>query len=200
MAIPTRLIQVSCLLFTSALALLMAGCAGGLGVPSLSAPSTPTPTATIPHPATSLNLTLGSESGSMTPTDATVACSANDSTVVVRGSVDGALVTVRLSDLRKRQHIQVPPPVGGYSDQVTVSVPGASPSQALSYVVGRAGAVYQGVGTIDVSKGGNSGTLNVSAPSPIGQEPLAQWSAAVDGISFPSGGNSMSLGGTWECP
>jgi len=199
MAIPPRLTLVRRLLLTSALALLMTGCAGGLGAPSLSAPLTPTPTATShpkTHPATSLNLNLGSEYGRMTPSDATIACSANDGTVVVRGSVDGALVTVRLSNLRKRQHIQVSPPIGGYSDQVTVSVPAASPSQALSYVVGFAGGTYQGIGTIDVSKHGNSGTLNVSAPSPVGQEPLIQ--SGIDGL-LTVGGNGMSLIGTWKC-
>lgn len=195
---PIRLIQVSCLLLASALGLLVAGCGGGLGGPSLSAPATPTPTArTHPktQPATSLNVTTDLEQGSLTPRDATVACSANDGTVVVRGSVQGAPVTVRLSDLRKRQHLLVPPPLGRYSDRVTVTVAGASPSQPLSYVVGFADGAYQGEGTIDVSKHGNSGTLGVSAPSPVGQEPLIQSS----GISVTIGGNGMSLTGTWKC-
>jgi hypothetical protein len=198
MASPIRLIQVSCLLLASALGLLMAGCAGGLGAPSLSAPATPTPrTHPKAQPTTSLNVNLGPEYENLTPRDATVACSANDGTVVVRGSVQGALVTIRLSNLRKHQNLLVPPAVGRYSDRVTVTVASASPSQPLSYVVGFADGAYQGVGTIDVSKRGNSGTLNVSTPSPVGQEPVIQSSGI---FSVTVGVDNMSLAGNWECP
>lgn len=199
MASPIRMIQVSCLLLASALGLLVAGCAGGLGAPSLSAPATPTPTARAhpkSRPTTSLNVNLGAEYGNLTPRDATVACSANDGTVVVRGSVQGARVTIRLNNLRKHQHLLVPPAVGRYSDRVTVTVASASPSQPLSYVVGFADGAYQGVGTIDVGKRGNSGTLNVSTPSPLGQEPVIQSS----GITVTVGVDSLSLAGNWECP
>jgi hypothetical protein len=52
------------------------------------------------------------------------------------------------------------------------------------------------VGTIDVNKHGTGGTLEVSASSPVGQEPLIQSS----GISVTTGANNMSLDGSWKCP
>jgi hypothetical protein len=199
MAIPSRLIPVTGLSLVSVLGLLVAGCAGGLGAPSLSAPAAPSPTASSHHkapPTTALNLLLGSQFGSLTARDATVACSADDSTVVVRGTVNGEVVAVHLSGLRSGQHLSVPPPIGGYTDRVRVTVSGASATQSLTYVVGFTEGAYQGVGTIDVSKHGTSGTLNVSAPAPVGQAPLIQGS----GLFVTVGANAMSLDGDWKCP
>jgi hypothetical protein len=116
--------------------------------------------------------------------------------VVVRGSFQGHLVTIRLSGLRRGQRLEVPPSLGRYSDRVTVTVSGASATQPLTYLVGFTNGTYQGVGTIDVSKHGTSGTLQVSVPAPVGQEPLIESS----GIAVTIGANSMSLDGTWKCP
>lgn len=115
---------------------------------------------------------------------------------MVRGSVSGESVTVLLSGLRGGQHLAVPPPVGGYTDRVTVAVSGASPTPSSRYVVGFADGAYQGVGSIDVSKHGSSGTLMVSAPAPEGQGLEIQG----QGLEATMGGNGMSIGGTWRCP
>ncbi|MFZ0996398.1 MAG: hypothetical protein WAO09_10555 [Candidatus Dormiibacterota bacterium] len=199
MVLPFRLVQVACLIFAATLGLLVTGCAGDLGAPSLSAPAAPSPTASSHHQAhsnTALHLLLGFQYGSLTPRNASVTCGANDSKVVVRGSVQRHFVTVRLSGLHKGQQLSVPPPLGGYIDRVTVTVSGASPTQSLTYIVGFTDGTYQGVGTIDVSKHGTSGTINISAPSPVGQEPLLQGA----GLYVTTGANGMSLDGTWRCP
>lgn len=199
MAIPLRLTHVTCLILASALGLLVAGCAGGLGAPSLSGPATHSPTPSSHHqaqPATALDLNWGSRAGRLTPRDATLTCSAKDRTVELRGSVVGELVSVRLNGLRSGQHLAVPPPVGGYTDRVTVTVYGARQTQSLTYVVGFTDGNYQGVGSIDVGKHGTSGTINVSVPSPVGQAPQVQ----ATGLFYNSGLNGMSLSGTWRCP
>jgi hypothetical protein len=201
MPTPDRLIQVLCLALASSLGMLVAGCSGSLGAPSLTAPAAPSPTASSSHKShttTALDLLFGSQFESLTPRDATVRCSAKDSTVVVRGSVVGDDVTIRLSGLREGQHLNVPPTLGGYTDRVTVTVAGAKPTESLTltYLVGFTKGTYQGVGTIDVGKSGTRGTLRVSAPSPVGQPPSIQGS----GIYVTIGANSMSLDGTWKCP
>ena len=199
MAIPLRLTHVTCLIVASALGLLVAGCAEGLGAPSLSGPAAHSPTASRHHkaqPATALDLNWGSQAGRLTPRDATLTCSAKDKSVELRGSVVGELVTVRLIGLRSGQQLAVPPPVGGYADRVTVTVSGANPTQSLTYVVGFTDGNYQGVGNIDVGKHGTSGTLNVSVPSPVGQAPQIQ----ATGLFLNTGLNRMSLSGTWKCP
>ena len=202
MAIPLRLIQASCLILAAALGLLTAGCAGEFGAPSLSAPAAPSPTPAAhhkSHPTTALDLLLGSQFGILTPRDAALTCGTKDRTVVVRGSVQGHRVTVRLSGLRGGQHLAVPPPVGGYDDLVTVVVAGASPTQSftLTYVVGFIDGAYQGVGSIDVSKRGTSGRISVSAPSPVGEAPQIQVQGLYD---VTAGVNGMSLDGAWRCP
>jgi hypothetical protein len=116
--------------------------------------------------------------------------------VVVTGSLQGTTVMVRMTGLVKRQHLDVPPPVGGFHDTVTVTVSGASLSQPLTYLVGYADGTYEGIGTLDVGKHGNSGKIGVSAPAPEGQAPSIQSS----GESVTSGGNGVSVIGTWRCP
>jgi hypothetical protein len=199
MTSPIRVGQLGSVVLALALGLVVAGCSSGLGSPSLSAPATSSPKPTPTHKApvtTSLQVLLFPKYGRLNPANSTVSCSAHDSTVVVGGLVQGTKVTIRLTGLRKRQHILIPPPVGSYSDRVTVTVSGASPSNSLTYVVGFASGTYQGEGTLEVNKRGTSGKLSVSAPAPEGQAPSIQSS----GIATTIGGNGLGLTGTWRCP
>jgi hypothetical protein len=199
MTSPIRVGQLGSVAMALALGLVLAGCASGLGGPSLSAPASSSPTPTPTHKArltTSLQVNLGPKFGQLTSANSTVSCSAHDSTAVVRGLVQGTPVTIRLTGLRRSQHLQVPPPVGGYADRVTVTESGSTPSQALTYVVGFADGAYQGTGTLVVSKQGSSGTVQVSSPAPVGQPPSVQ----ASGDSIMIGASALGLYGTWRCP
>ncbi|MGH7609734.1 MAG: hypothetical protein ACREOD_07370 [Candidatus Dormibacteria bacterium] len=173
---------------------LMASC--NLG-PTGSPNPAPHPSAPSSHRSgklrTALDLYLPVGVGRLTAGNATVACGPGDRSVTVKGSIQGSQVTVRLTHLHPGQKLMVPPPVGTYADAVTVT--SSSPSPALTWAVGNVAGTYQGVGSLDVSKRGNSGSINVSAASPEGQSPSLQFQSG----NLTEGGNGMGFSGTWFC-
>ena len=174
--------------------LLATGCSLAPGL-SPSSPSQRTPgVAARPksHVTTALTVSIGSLPlvYQLSTKDAIVSCGIGDHSVVVKGSVQGTAVTVRITGVHRHQQLDVPPAVGSLHDSVTVNTAGGDQGQPLTYVVGYTDGAYQGVGTIGVGKVGNSGTVAVTAAAPQGQEPSPSF----------IGANAMFLGGTWRCP
>lgn len=127
---------------------------------------------------------------------ARVSCSQGGHTVEVSGTVQGASVAIKLTNLRPRQNLSDPPVVGGFSDLVTMRVTEVGSPHPLRYLAGSQDGTYQGVGTLTVDKTGRGGTVSISFGPPIGQNPTSQSS----GNETTTGLNDGGISGTWRCP
>ncbi len=161
---------------------LVAGC--GVFGPSIALHppgAAPSPNGSAPGP--SKFLFSGAASGELVAAPGKLLCSSRGRSFSISGLLGADHATLTVTGLRPRQTLLFPPTTGTFADSVTLAVSGPSlPKQ--SFVAGPSGGVFQGTGSLSVSKTGQTGSLQLDMSSNL--------NAGTQTLG-------ISLSGTWDC-